>query len=55
VRYHDEGAEPIALDEVEASGEPVNLRVILRNGERDRRVEEHGSQPRGSTPAKAVR
>jgi hypothetical protein len=41
VRHHDEGAEAAALDDIEAAGEAVDLRVIPGNREHQRRIEQH--------------
>src|SRR5437867_1834305 len=40
MRHHDERAEPAVLDDVQAAGEAVDLRVIPGNGEHQRRVEQ---------------
>ena len=40
VRHDDEGAEPAVLDDIDATGEAVDPRMIPRDGERDRRVEQ---------------
>jgi hypothetical protein len=40
VRHHDERTEATVLDQIDAPGEPVNVRMIPRHRERDRCVEQ---------------
>ena len=51
VRHHDERAEALVLDDVDAAGEAVELRVIPRDREGDRRIEQDAEVDRRSSCA----